>query len=235
MGQECSACDAQSGDQQNELDYATENGPQNKVNQPGDINIKSQTVEDLAAITRVQAMVRRFLQRRKYLIKKNTYNRAIKYFKEEESKETLKGTFKDDGSLEKREYKYTTGAVYNGQWKGGLRHGQGTMQWADGAKYEGCWDLNQATNHGKFTHVDGGIYEGNWVNNKANGHGVYVIDGAKYDGPWKEDHREGEGVETWNDGSKYIGNYKESKKEGKGSYTWGDGSHYEGTWSADML
>ena len=38
---------------------------------------------------------------------------------------------------------YKTGAHYEGEWKGGLRHGQGVMTWVDGAKYKGTWQYNQ--------------------------------------------------------------------------------------------
>ena len=31
-----------------------------------------------------------------------------------------------------------------GEWKGGMRHGRGTMKWPDGAKYDGEWAFNFA-------------------------------------------------------------------------------------------
>ena len=49
-----------------------------------------------------------------------------------------------------RRYEYTTGAVYEGMWKGGLRHGHGKMKWSDGATYEGEWQYNQAFGEGTF-------------------------------------------------------------------------------------
>lgn len=44
-------------------------------------------------LTRVQACVRGFLQRKKYKIMKLTSEVASKYFKAEEAKETLKGEY----------------------------------------------------------------------------------------------------------------------------------------------
>ena len=111
-----------------------------------------------------------------------------KYFKSDEAKETLEGVYRDNARLESKMYTYRTGAVYTGQWKGGLRHGRGTMVWCDAARYEGEWQYNQACGQGKFFHTDGDIYEGNWMNNKANGFGVYTnVKGARYEGYWKED------------------------------------------------
>ena len=47
----------------------------------------------------------------------------------------------------------TSGAVYDGQWLGGFRHGRGIMRFRDGATYEGTWYLGRAHGYGKFTHV----------------------------------------------------------------------------------
>lgn len=119
---------------------------------------------------------------------KSTYQMATKYFKADEGKETLDGKYQGSDVLETRSYTYKTGAQYKGLWRGGLRHGYGTMIWLDGARYEGEWEYNQAAGNGKFFHVDGDIYEGRWLNNKANGQGVYTnIKGARYQGDWKED------------------------------------------------
>lgn len=90
-------------------------------------------------ICRVQARIRGFLQRRRYRIKKSTYEMATKYFKSEEGKETLRGQFEANGQTQKRTFTYSTGAHYDGEWRGGLRHGSGTMKWADGAIYTGQW------------------------------------------------------------------------------------------------
>ena len=59
-----------------------------------------------------------------------------------------------------KEYNYTSGASYMGQWCGGFRHGHGFMKWPDGATYEGQWSWNHACGKGKFRHTSGDIYEG---------------------------------------------------------------------------
>jgi len=61
-----------------------------------------------------------------------------KYFTAEESKETLLG--KQSGIPEREDrppYRFKSGAVYVGQWKGGFRDGYGIQTWPDGARYEG--------------------------------------------------------------------------------------------------
>lgn len=113
-----------------------------------------------------------------------------KYFTYEESKETMSKKRYDPN--QKRElrpaYKFRSGAVYTGQWKGGFRDGQGEQTWPDGAKYIGEWVENRAQGKGKFIHTDGDVYEGYWINDKANGHGIYKhVNGAQYEGQWKDD------------------------------------------------
>lgn len=95
--------------------------------------------QKLMTIVRVQSLIRGFLQRRKYRILKLTCEVQSKYFKSDEAKETLNGAYRDNARLEHKVYTYRTGAVYTGQWKGGLRHGKGTMVWVDSARYEGDW------------------------------------------------------------------------------------------------
>ena len=62
-----------------------------------------------------------------------------KYFKSDEAKETLVGMFKPTDQLTYRIFQYKTGATYQGQWKGGLRHNKGVMIWPDSARYDGEW------------------------------------------------------------------------------------------------
>jgi hypothetical protein len=121
-------------------------------------------------------------------------NRSTKYFTYEEQIETLNKEKIPIGNslylkVEKRTpYTYKNGSVYDGEWRGGMKHGFGIMKWIDGAKYEGEWQDNRACGKGKFIYVDGDIYEGNWYNDKANGLGVYKhYNGAKYEGNWYND------------------------------------------------
>ena len=101
---------------------------------------------------------------------------SSKYFTQDEARETVNGGRKWDpnAAREQRDaYRFKSGAVYSGEWKGGFRDGFGEQVWTDGAKYIGEWRDNRAHGKGKFIHVDGDIYEGFWANDKANGPGTY--------------------------------------------------------------
>lgn len=58
------------------------------------------------------------------------------------------------------QFTYKSGAIYNGEWLGGFRHGKGKMKWLDGTIYEGEWSYGQAYGQGKFIHINNDTYEG---------------------------------------------------------------------------
>ena len=64
--------------------------------------------------------------------------------------------------------------TYNGCWKNGKRHGQGTFTWADGNKYEGEW--KNGKRHGTGTLYFGeNRYEGEFYKNEFDGNGTVSI------------------------------------------------------------
>ena len=95
-------------------------------------------------------------------------------------KELLEESLED----KKSEIKVLNQDLYNGEYKDGLYHGQGT-----------------------YTHSNGDIYEGDWKEGKRHGHGTYIeSEGDKYVGEWKNEKRHGQGTQTSPDG-KYRGEY----------------------------
>jgi len=54
--------------------------------------------------------------------------------------------------------KTVNGIVYNGMWKGELRHGSGTQTWPDGSLYEGGWKDGVAYGLGRFKFANGDVY-----------------------------------------------------------------------------
>lgn len=125
-------------------------------------------------------------------------------------------------------YSYGDGATYIGQYKGGLRHGWGSLIDKDGC-YEGYWQNDKFDGHGRLIHSNGDVYIGDWMNGIAHGSGSFVsLDGTVFVGHWKFGKKSGKGKENWPDGSQYEGFYNDSQKHGKGIYKWSDGAVYEG-------
>ena len=83
---------------------------------------------------------------------------------------------------------FSNGMIYTGEWKNGLRHGNGTG-----------------------TYPDGSNYTGNWKNDHANGFGIMIIytsnGSVKYEGNFKNGYIDGSGSLTLDDGRTYSGNW----------------------------
>tara|TARA_B100000959_G_scaffold267901_1_gene311946 strand:- start:3345 stop:5186 length:1842 start_codon:yes stop_codon:yes gene_type:complete len=147
-----------------------------------------------------------------------------------------------------------SGRKYVGEWKDGLKHGQGTRTSPDGGKYAGGWKNGQFHGKGIETRADGSIYAGEWVDGKIQGYGTltfpngdrfegkfidgeidnkgifYYPDGRKYEGDLKDGIFHGLGKQTYPDGNKYTGGWKEGKFHGEGTITSSDGSKYKSHW-----
>jgi len=63
-------------------------------------------------------------------------------------------------------YTYPDGKKYEGEWKGGMRHGQGILTRPDGMKYEGEWKDNKPNGWGTLTYPDGKKRIGEWKDGK---------------------------------------------------------------------
>lgn len=57
---------------------------------------------------------------------------------------------------------YMSGAVYEGEWRGGFRDGQGKMLWTDGAQFIGKWSWGWPVGIGRFEGPEGEVFEGKW-------------------------------------------------------------------------
>jgi len=138
----------------------------------------------------------------------------------------------DESVTQRFRYEFQSGAVYDGDWLHGSRHGLGKQMWPDGTEYVGQWLNGLASGVGYIKHSDGDCYAGQWVSGRAHGLGVYRFqDGAaSYEGQFRCDHRDGLGVERWVDGSCYAGGFLQGRKSGFGSNTWPDGTVYHGSW-----
>ena len=87
------------------------------------------SVDFTVAIIRVQSIIRGFIQRKKYKEEQSNLNFGL-YFNQPEAKETLtKDKFNPVAPLVRRTHNYPSGAVYVGEWKGGMRFGKGLMIW----------------------------------------------------------------------------------------------------------
>jgi len=88
--------------------------------------------------------------------------------------------------MNKHIYTYPDGAVYNGEWKNNMRHGQGVWTRPDGTRYAGEWQNDKPGGMGTLVKPDGSIYTGEWQSGRRHGQGIYTrSDGTKLSGEWK--------------------------------------------------
>jgi len=134
------------------------------------------------------------------------------------------------------------GLIYEGNWKKGLKNGNGRMK-KRGCIYEGNWKDGSINGRGKLTWESGNIYKGDFVKGKLNGDGymIWYNENKKYTGHWENNLQNGYGIQIWYEGkgehkylfNRYIGEWKNGKRNGYGIFYYSNGSKYEGTWKDD--
>jgi ribosomal protein L29 len=68
--------------------------------------------------------------------------------------------------MERKTHVYSDGSKYEGAWKDGKRHGNGTWTRPDGLKYDGEWTDDKPNGLGTLTYPDGKKRMGEWKNGK---------------------------------------------------------------------
>ncbi|XP_077747676.1 MORN repeat-containing protein 1 isoform X1 [Canis aureus] len=149
---------------------------------------------------------------------------------------------------------------YEGEWKGGKKHGWGKLLFKDGSYYEGefvdgeitgegcrLWAssgntysgqfvLGEPQGHGIMKYKAGGHYEGELSHGAREGHGHLVDpDGQAYWGSFHDNKRHGQGHMVFQNGDKYEGNWVQDRRQGHGVLCRADGSTYEGQWHSDVF
>jgi hypothetical protein len=121
--------------------------------------------------------------------------------------------------------------AYEGGWVNKKAEGFGVMRWQNGDRYEGEW--KDGLRHGQgsyFCKATAGKYNGMYANDVKNGAGTYkYANGDEYDGEWKDGLRHGEGTYKWLDKiEKYIGEWEGGVKHGKGQFHYANGDVFTG-------
>ena len=102
-----------------------------------------------------------------------------------EVKETVRKGQKLPAEVSTRVFVYLSQAEYQGDWLGGLRHGQGEIRYADGSVYAGGWSYGYPSGLGTFTHADGEQYIGRWTNPFPEVHQSLRVLGREAVAKWK--------------------------------------------------
>ena len=123
---------------------------------------------------------------------------------------------------------------YKGRLNNNKPHGHGTLCLKDGSTYIGNWKDGVRDGNGIYIDLNGAKYNGEFEFDKPHGKGVlYNSNGEKYDGEWKKGKHHGKGIFNYLDGSQYKGSFKDGMRHGKGIYHYSNGEIYIGGWEND--
>ncbi|XP_049731455.1 MORN repeat-containing protein 1 [Elephas maximus indicus] len=134
-------------------------------------------------------------------------------------------------------YVYTNSFFrYEGDWKGGKKHGHGKLLFKDGSYYEGEFVDGEITGEGRRHWASSGnTYSGTFVLGEPHGHGVmHYGAGGRYEGAFSHGSREGHGLLVDQDGQVYQGSFHNHKKHGHGRMLFRNSDRYEGDWVLDQ-
>jgi hypothetical protein len=130
---------------------------------------------------------------------------------------------------------YSTGHTYTGEFRNGMRDGEGIMTLPLGRTVKGRFERN-ALAEGTYTDSDGSVFTGRWEFRERSGRGTLKYpDGRVYEGDFKNGARSGKGVMTWPSGRRYEGDFVQGRRTGKGTMTYPDGRVYTGDFSNGAL
>ena len=160
-------------------------------------------------------------------------NETIKSYelkiKDLENGEKYEGNFKNGLRDGNGKYFYKNGDVYDGEFKDGKIEGEGVMTYENGHKYEGEFRDNLRDGKGTYYYKNGDRYEGSWRKGLKEGKGVYYWKaGDRFEGYFENNEKGSYGKYFYQNGERYEGELKNGVREGKGVYYWPDGDRYEG-------
>jgi hypothetical protein len=130
-------------------------------------------------------------------------------------------------------YRWPDGREYDGEWRDGLPHGQGSETLPDGERYTGAWAAGHRDGLGELLPAGGGLYEGEFRGGVREGRGIQFGADGVYQGDWLADREHGYGELAGVHGSRYVGEWRAGLREGTGTWHGVDGSSYQGDWRAD--
>ena len=132
-------------------------------------------------------------------------------------------------------FAFSNHEVYDGEWREGLRHGNGCFTPKDGGEYDGSWDHGERHGAGKQVYPSGDVYRGGWHAGARSGRGELLAgDGSRYEGLWARGERDGKGAWRGADGSTYEGDWEAGVRSGEGTAVGADGETYAGEWEGGV-
>ena len=130
--------------------------------------------------------------------------------------------------------------VYKGDWKCGLKDGNGVIEYCNGTVYEGEFKNGKKYGQGVLYFKSGNYHSGEWADDKRCGLGTmhWLNRNEVYEGYWDNDLQNGFGRHVWLENitdfkifqNRYEGFWVNGAREGYGIFYSSNGLKYEGEW-----
>ena len=124
--------------------------------------------------------------------------------------------------------------MYEGQFKNGLKHGEGREYFNNGDVYTGQYTNGLPEGHGEYIWSNKSNYKGEFKQGLRYGFGCWKKDESdtceSYRGHYVLDLKSGHGIYSWPDGKFYKGEFSNDKKQGFGELYHNDILRYRGNW-----
>jgi len=109
---------------------------------------------------------------------------------------------------------------YNGSFRDGVYHGNGSWYGQDGHSYQGQFNHGQANGQGVWTTKKGERIEGQFLNHTVHGEAVWSYpslgEGWRMKGEFKRGHAHGKGVMYYGPETRFEGTFKKGYPHGQG-------------------
>ncbi|CBZ54564.1 conserved hypothetical protein [Neospora caninum Liverpool] len=127
-----------------------------------------------------------------------------------------------------------SGGVYEGQWKAGVRHGTGHMEWTNlNTQYAGEWNEGLPHGWGVQAWTQGNSAESSAESDEDVAESQLRLN--RYEGQFKNGVREGFGLFWYANGSRYEGCWRNNKKHGRAHYVNEAGCVHEALFENDRI
>lgn len=147
------------------------------------------------------------------------------------------GEFSGDKRQGQGQCAFANGDKYDGGWYTDVREGEGTCEYANDDRYEGGWHEDMRTGQGRHDYATGSWYVGSWFHDVENGLGrafLQVPQRGVYEGEFKEGFTHGVGKMSYSNGDVYEGGFECGVRCGVGRYVTAVGAVFAGYWRDDV-
>lgn len=116
------------------------------------------------------------------------------------------------------------------------RSGPGVQQWTEGSRYEGEFRNGLKHGNGTFTWPNRECYKGSFYKDNRHGRGTYFWpDGSQFMGKFYLNHKEGYGIHLFPDGTIFKGLYHANERLGPGVMSYPNARQDVGLWYHQWL